>query len=70
MCPSTLVASASRKAVSMPEMHKKRDPGIKGYDPNSKKPPIKQLECPHCWFTHRSQSVLTKHINDEHWDKV
>lgn len=52
----------------MSELHKKRDPGIKGYDPTKKRPSMAQLHCPHCWFAHHAKNVLTKHINEEHWD--
>lgn len=47
---------------------KKHDYGIVSYNPKNKKPPLVQIECPHCWFSHHHKSVVTKHINDEHWD--
>lgn len=53
----------------MPELGKKRDPGIKGWDPTKVGPQYKVVQhpCPYCWFAHRSKSVLTRHINEEHW---
>lgn len=48
----------------------KRNPGILGYDPAKigADRSMKQIQCPHCWFAHHSKSIVTRHINDEHWD--
>jgi len=29
----------------------------------------KSHDCPHCWRVLYSKGALTRHINDEHWDK-
>lgn len=50
-------------------LKRKKDYGILGYDPTKKRPAVKQLQCPHCWFAHHAKNVLTKHINDQHWDQ-
>lgn len=52
----------------MSELGKKRNPGILGYDPAKKGKDWTMHQCPHCWFAHHMQSVVTKHINSEHWD--
>lgn len=54
----------------MPELHKKRDPGIKGWnkDKIGKEYEIVLHKCPHCWYETRSKSVLSQHINEQHWD--
>lgn len=55
----------------MPELGKKRDPGIKGWSrENVGRPPVQRHDCPHCWYSTRSKSVLTRHINEEHWDII
>lgn len=55
----------------MPELGKKRDPGVKSWDPKKKKPSMKiQIECPYCWYAHHSKGVITKHINQQHWDET
>lgn len=46
----------------------RKNPGILGYDPHNKRETKPMLPCEHCWFQATSKSVLTKHINSEHWD--
>lgn len=54
----------------MPELGKKRDPGIKGWDKSKigSRYKVQQHQCPHCWFAHRSKATLSAHINREHWE--
>jgi hypothetical protein len=54
----------------MGELKKKRNPGILGWNPEKVKklPPMTQIHCPHCWFSHHMQNVITRHINEQHWD--
>jgi hypothetical protein len=55
----------------MGELKKKRNPGILGWDPEKakKKPPMTQINCPYCWFAHHVKGIVTRHINEEHWQE-
>jgi uncharacterized C2H2 Zn-finger protein len=55
----------------MGELGKKRNPGILGWnkDKIGKQYAIVLQKCPHCWYQTRSKSVLSRHINQYHFDK-
>lgn len=55
--------------MSDKSMIHKGDKGIRGYDPNNKKPTPQQISCPYCYFSHHWRAQVTKHIQGEHWNE-
>lgn len=53
----------------MGELGKKRNPGILSWDPTKARPMPAQVKCPYCWFSHHMKNVVTRHINEEHWQE-
>lgn len=47
----------------------KGDKGILGYDPKKAGSTPKQLQCQYCWYSTHAKNMLTKHINENHWDE-
>lgn len=49
--------------------YRDRTPSILGYNPGKKGKPAGMVECPYCWFCARSNNILSRHINQEHWER-